>query len=53
MVASAPCVAWALSWDKFEAIAKQHSSVAPDLCRSIAAIMAVRMREAILAGHFT
>ncbi len=52
VVASAPGVAWALSWDKFEAMSRQHPRVALDLCRSIAAVMAVRMREAILVGHF-
>lgn len=52
VVACAPGVAWALSWDKFEALSRQHPRVALDLCRSVAAVMAVRMREAILVGHF-
>ena len=52
VVASAPGVAWALSWEKFGALSKHHPHVALDLCSSVAAVMAVRMREAILVGHF-
>ncbi|MES2946477.1 MAG: cyclic nucleotide-binding domain-containing protein [Pseudomonadota bacterium] len=52
VLAAAPGVAWALSWTKFEALSKNHPQLALDLCRSIAAVMAVRMREALLVGHF-
>lgn len=52
VVAVSPGVAWALAWEKFEVMSKQHPRLALDLCRSIAAVMAVRMREAVLVGHF-
>lgn len=52
VVASGPGVAWALSWEKFEAMAKQHPRLALDLSLAISAVLAVRMREALLVGHF-
>ncbi|MDB5965952.1 MAG: calcium-binding protein [Polaromonas sp.] len=52
VAAATPGVAWALSWDRFEAMSKDYPRLALDLCRSVAAVMAVRMREAILVGHF-
>lgn len=52
VVASAPGVAWALDWSKFEAMSKQHPRLALDLCCGLAAVLAVRMREALLVGHF-
>ena len=52
VVAVTPGVAWALSWNHFEALSKHHPGLALDLCRSVASVMATRMREAILVGHF-
>lgn len=52
VVASTPGVAWALSWEKFEAMAKQHPRLALDLSLGVSAVLAVRMREAVLVGHF-
>lgn len=52
VVATEPGVAWGLSWDKFEAMSRQHPRLALDLCRGVAAVLAVRMREAVLVGHF-
>lgn len=52
VLSSAPGVAWALSWERFQAMSKHHPRLALDLCQSVAAVMAVRMREAILVGHF-
>jgi CRP/FNR family cyclic AMP-dependent transcriptional regulator len=52
VVAVSPGVAWALGWERFESLSKHHPRLALDLCRSIAAVMAVRMRDAILVGYF-
>jgi CRP/FNR family transcriptional regulator, cyclic AMP receptor protein len=45
-------VAWALSWDQFEAMSQQYPKLALDLTKGLAAVLAVRMREAILVGQF-
>jgi CRP/FNR family transcriptional regulator, cyclic AMP receptor protein len=50
---SQPGVAWGLKWDKFDALTVKHPRVAVDLVKGLAAVLAVRMREAILVGHFT
>ncbi len=50
---SCPGVAWGLSWDKFDAMTNKHPRLAVDLVKGLAAVLAVRMREAILVGHFT
>jgi CRP/FNR family cyclic AMP-dependent transcriptional regulator len=50
---SSPGVAWGLSWDKFGAMTNKHPKLAVDLVTSLAAVLAVRMREAILVGNFT
>ena len=44
--------AWGLSWDKFEAMSHQYPRLALDLAKGLAAVLAVRMREAILVGQF-
>lgn len=53
VVASRPGVAWALGWDRFEAMAARHPRLALDLAKGLAAVLAVRMREAVLVGQFT
>lgn len=50
---SQPGIAWGLSWDKFDAMTNKHPKLAVDLVKGLAAVLAVRMREAILVGHFT
>jgi CRP-like cAMP-binding protein len=47
-----PGVAWALHWDKFEAMSRKHPRLALQLLQGLATVMAVRMREALLVGHF-
>jgi CRP/FNR family transcriptional regulator, cyclic AMP receptor protein len=46
-------VAWALSWERYEAMAVKHPKLALDLTISLASVLANRMREAILVGQFT
>ncbi|HSV46910.1 MAG TPA: cyclic nucleotide-binding domain-containing protein [Ramlibacter sp.] len=53
VVPSKPGVAWSLSWDKFDQITSKHPLLAVDLIKGLAAVLAVRMREAILVGQFT
>lgn len=50
---SQPGVAWGLNWDKFNAMSHKHPRVAVDLIKGLAAVLAVRMREALLVGHFS
>jgi CRP/FNR family transcriptional regulator, cyclic AMP receptor protein len=50
---SAPGVAWGLSWEKFDALTLKHPRLAVDLVKGLAAVLAVRMREALLVGQFT
>lgn len=45
-------VAWGLHWDRFEAMTNKHPKLAVDLVKGLAGILAVRMREALLVGHF-
>ncbi len=49
---STPGVAWGLHWDKFNAMTAKHPMLAVDLVKALAAVLAVRMREALLVGHF-
>ena len=49
---STPGIAWGLHWDKFEAMTHKHPTLAVDLVKGLAAVLAVRMREALLVGHF-
>lgn len=50
---SLPGVAWGLNWDKFNAMSHKHPRIAVDLIKGLAAVLAVRMREALLVGHFS
>lgn len=45
-------VAWGLHWDRFDALTNKHPKLAVDLIKALAAVLAVRMREALLVGHF-
>ena len=48
----APGVAWGLHWDRFDAMTHKHPKLAADLAKGLAAVLALRMREALLVGHF-
>ncbi|MEO7392318.1 MAG: cyclic nucleotide-binding domain-containing protein [Ramlibacter sp.] len=50
---SQPGVAWGLNWERFNALTIKHPRLAVDLVKGLAAVLAVRMREAILVGNFT
>jgi CRP/FNR family transcriptional regulator, cyclic AMP receptor protein len=52
VVASSNGIAWALNWEKYEAMSQQYPKLALDLTKGLAAVLAVRMREAILVGQF-
>lgn len=52
ILACAPGIAWALSWEKFEVMSQQYPKLALDLTKGLAAVLAVRMRQAILVGEF-
>ena len=45
-------VAWGLHWDRFDDMSKKHPQLAIDLIKGLAVVLAVRMREALLVGHF-
>jgi CRP/FNR family transcriptional regulator, cyclic AMP receptor protein len=47
-----PGVAWGLGWEKFEAMTQKHPRLSVDLVKGLASVMAIRMREALLVGHF-
>lgn len=47
-----PGIAWALSWERYEAMASRQPRLALDLTRALATVLAVRMRAALLVGHF-
>lgn len=48
-----PGVAWGLTWDKFEAMARKQPTLAVELVKGLAVVLAVRMRASILVGQFT
>ena len=50
---SGPGIAWGLNWDRFNAMSAKHPRLAIDLVKGLAAVLAMRMREAILVGQFT
>lgn len=50
---SQPGVAWGLSRERFDQMARKHPLLAVDLVKGLAAVLATRMREAILVGQFT
>ena len=45
-------IAWGLHRDRFDLMAKKHPQLAVDLVTALATVLAIRMREAILVGHF-
>lgn len=53
VVSAMPGVAWALSWERFETLSHKQPRLAVDLVKGLAAVLAIRMREAILVGQFT
>ncbi len=52
ILASSNGIVWSLSWEKFDAMSVQYPKLALDLTKGLAAVLAVRMREAILVGEF-
>ena len=48
-----PGIAWGLKWERFDAMTLKHPKLAVDLVKGLAAVLAIRMREAILVGQFT
>ena len=50
---SAAGVAWGLSWERFDAMSHKHPRLAVDLVKGLATVLAIRMREAMLVGHFS
>ncbi len=53
VVSAEPGIAWSLSWEKFESLTHKQQRLAVDLVKGLAAVLAIRMREAILVGQFT
>ncbi|HET6827583.1 MAG TPA: hypothetical protein VFH35_02805, partial [Ramlibacter sp.] len=45
-------VAWGLHWDKFDLMSRKQPRLAVDLAKALAAVLAIRMRQAVLVGHF-
>lgn len=52
IVASIPGVVWSLSWERYQAMSHRYPKLALDLTQGLAAVLAVRMRQAILVGEF-
>jgi len=50
---SQPGVAWGLSWERFDQLSRKQPRLAVDLVKGLAAVLAIRMREALLVGQFT
>ena len=46
-------IAWGLNWEKFDKMSHKHPRLAVDLVTGLAAVLANRMREALLVGQFT
>ena len=46
-------VAWGLHWDRFELMTRKEPRLAVDLCKGLATVLAMRMREAVLVGNFS
>lgn len=53
VLASRTGVAWALTWEKFEDMSAKHPRLSLQLVKGLAAVLALRMREALLVGEFT
>ena len=49
---SRPGVAWGLAWERFDRLSHKHPRLAVDLITGLATVLAIRMREAVLVGHF-
>lgn len=52
VVPSRPGVAWGLHWDKFNQMSHKQPRLAVDLVKALATVLAIRMRQAVLVGHF-
>lgn len=52
VVATQPGLAFALSWERYEKLSRRLPALALQLTQGLAAVLAVRMREAILVDHF-
>jgi CRP/FNR family transcriptional regulator, cyclic AMP receptor protein len=52
VVPSGPGIAWGLHWDKFNQLSLKQPKLAVDLVKALAAVLAIRMRQAVLVGHF-
>lgn len=52
IVAAERSVAWRLGWHKYEVMSQQYPKLALDLSKALAAVLALRMREALLVGQF-
>lgn len=52
VTAAQPGVAWSLTWERFDAMGHKQPRLAIELAKGLAAVLAIRMREAILVGHF-
>jgi CRP/FNR family cyclic AMP-dependent transcriptional regulator len=46
-------VAFGLAWDRFDELSRKHPRLAIDLIKGLAAVLAIRMRHAVLVGQFT
>ena len=49
---SRPGVAWGLAWDRFDVMSRKQPALAIELAKGLAAVLAIRMRQALLVGHF-
>jgi CRP/FNR family transcriptional regulator, cyclic AMP receptor protein len=52
VVAATAGVAWALGYEKYEAMSNKHSRTTLEFTRSLASVLALRMRSSILVGEF-
>jgi CRP-like cAMP-binding protein len=50
---SVPGIAWGLHWDRFQSLMAEQPKLAANLATGLAAVLAVRMREALLVDHFS
>ena len=53
VIAARPSLAYGLPWDRFDELARKHPRLAIDLLKGLAAVLAIRMRHAVLIGQFT
>ena len=52
VISSGTGVAWSLSWERYEAMSAQYPKLSLDLTKGLAAVLAFRMRSALLVGQF-